>query len=309
MIRNKVMWQKNIRPSGAVDWVIIGFNALTSVERKVGAKVDTSETFEKQDEVQRDVSSTGAHITKGVTTEKHVSCVITGEGSKKYDITTAEEETTTAKSITKETAAFEKADLAHEVVESSSYEKHTSHEGSLKAIVFELLEESESMPLKDMRERSVKEAQLTAVETFKPSKWLSQTTPATSKYTLVTTAKNGGESCLKEEGNESQITIPPSSTPKRARSNSNSRNASPNSSPMKEAHPAEILKTWYRTIHTTSENKSDPKTTHNTSDCSKNISKSCATRPRSSASVASRMITHALGLRAASHVRETEIRV
>ncbi|KAI9645344.1 hypothetical protein NHQ30_006080 [Ciborinia camelliae] len=314
-VRNKVMWQKNILPGGRVDWVIVGFSAPVSVDKTVKAVIGISEISEKKNEGSQVITAT-VPFTLEDAVKKDVLDLIVGEESKEVVAKAVEEQEAIIRKIgTKEISVDKKeARLEHEGAAMSSEETHKSYESIGEAMVV-LAKGAKPKPLKELRERSVGEIPLTAAEIFKPSKWLSQANPAAS-CNLPIAAESSEGPVLRRQSNQDSRTTSPKPTSKRARSSPQSRSTSPKSPPSKKPHPAEVIKSFCHSKNTNL-NYSKPRhspfsntqssQTRLTSSDSPKINGTLATRPKKSACVASRMIIHALGLRAIPRVREAKV--
>ncbi|QSZ31078.1 hypothetical protein DSL72_000639 [Monilinia vaccinii-corymbosi] len=268
MVRDDVLWQKNILPEGVVDWVIVGFSALVLVEKEIKAEADIGEDFEKS--TAGDIATAVVPIAMENMVMEDKLGLIVGEGSGKSAAKAFNKQGAfRTKLDTKETAVLEKkANFEDEEVGMSS---GVPNEGS-EEVITELENGAKPVPLKGLRDRSANQISLTPSEVFKASKWLIQATPKIPRRSLQ------------------------------------SRNTSPKLPPTKQQqHPAEVLKSWGRSDTATSNNKTQKSKARLTTLITPTTRQPLATRPKTSVSVASRMITHALGLREVPRVRKPEL--
>ncbi|KAF7867167.1 hypothetical protein EAF04_005251 [Stromatinia cepivora] len=324
-IRNKVMWQKNILPGGCIDWVIVGFNAPASIEKKVEAQIDVGETLGNENEDSEDTITATIPLGVGLEVKKDVLRFVIGESSRELVAEAVEkQEAITKKLITKEIAVLEKkAILGNErgaIYCGESHEKYRSAE----EVMVGLCREAKPISLKYSRDRKVSAVPLTVGGAFEPSKWLRRITPVTSSDLPIGAERKSRDAerksrdlHLRTQSNQKPRTTTPSPAPKRSLSNPQSRNASPTLPPAKKLHPAEALRSFQSSKNSIPTNFTPMYCpTFNTQSSKARLTTSIyprtnptlTLRPKKTVSVASRMITHALGIRAIPRVQEPEVR-
>ncbi|KAJ8058564.1 hypothetical protein OCU04_012742 [Sclerotinia nivalis] len=322
-IRNKVMWQKNILPGGRIDWVIVGFDAPASVEKKVGAQIDVGETLGKENVDPEDNITATIPLELELTAKKNALRLIIGESSGKLVAEAVKkQEAITTKFVTKEIAVLEKAILGNESGATYSGESHGKYRRA-EEVTVGLGREAKPIPLKYSRDRKVSEVPPTVGGIFKPSKWLRRITPVTSHNLPIGAERKSRDDerksrdlHLRTQSNQKSKTTSRSPTAKRPLSNPQSCNASPISPPAKKLHPAEVLRSFQGSTNSSPNNftpmycptfNTQSSKARLTTSIYPRINQSLTIRPKKTVSVASRMITHALGIRTIPRVREPEI--
>ncbi|CAD6447785.1 f4a52bc2-fc7f-42ca-8b90-6700e610b5c1 [Sclerotinia trifoliorum] len=324
MIRNKVIWQKNIRPGGRIDWIIVGFNASTSVEKKVEAQIDWGKTIEKDSKNSEDKITATIPLELEPTVKENALRLVIGESLRKLVVEAVEEEEAiTTKYFMDEIAVLEEgAMLGNKSGAKYSVGSHGKYR-SAGEVTVSLCREANQTPLKYSRDGKVGEVLYTVGGVFKPSKWLRQITPVTSSNLPIRAERKsrdaerkGRDLYLRTRSNQESKTTSSSPTPKRPLSKLHSCGASPKSPPVVKLHPAEVLRSYQGSTNSSSNNftpnycptfnTQSSKARLNTSICPR-TNHSLTMRPEKSVIVASRMITHALGKRTISRVLKPEI--
>ncbi|KAA8576010.1 hypothetical protein MFRU_033g00250 [Monilinia fructicola] len=293
VVRNKVLWQKNILPGGSVDWVIVGFGAPKSVKKKVDAEVDTSKDFEDK-KAPGEVVTTAIPSSLEDTVRKNEMGFIIQQDSKESAVEAFKvQEAVTTKFVTNEIHILKKAKFENEVVEMSF--GSPNYLDSREAMIG-LADGAKQMLLKGSRNRSVNDSSLTAEEILQSSKGLSQAISATHTSWSVKSEMESGGPGLGTHNVRGSKAKSSSLTPMSPRSNHQPCIALPNSSPSGKQHPAEILKSWSSINTNTSNNYTHNTKGRLTTSVSPTTKRSPVMRPKTSASVASRMIKRGLGL-------------
>ncbi|APA07306.1 predicted protein [Sclerotinia sclerotiorum 1980 UF-70] len=234
MIRNKIMWEKNILPKGRIDWVIVGFNAPASVEKKAEAQIDFEKTVEKDSKDSED------NITATIPLEL----------------------------------------------------EPTIKENALRLVIRE-------SPRNWLQKLSRSQSSL--------PRNLSQTRSLSSRRRVV--ERGSRDLRLITQSNQKSKTTSSTPTPHRPLSNPHSCNVSPKSPLANELHPAEVLRSYQGSINSSRDNFTpiycpnvdiQGQKARLTTSIYPRANQTLTIRPKKSVSVASRMITHALGARGPS---------
>ncbi|THV54116.1 hypothetical protein BGAL_0034g00370 [Botrytis galanthina] len=317
--RNKVVWQKNILPGGQVDWVIVGFSAPVLIEKKVDMQIDTREVFAGRNKNNfGGVVVTTVPIELRSTNENGVPDLLAGNlGSREMGKDQGgETEAITMKVTTEEVIALEKKKTpGHNCEAIKSGETSEDHEESREKMT---VSENGGKPIPFER-RSDGRAPRATVELFK-SRSYNRSVAHRNLPSMPRESKDderdGSDSRLTMQSNQESKATWSTSSPKRRLSNSQSRVASPTSTPGRRPHPAEIIKSFRSSVSTSSNsliavyspifNTQNSKARLTTSILPR-TSQPVTRRPKTTITVASRMISHALGVRAVPRVLESEV--
>ncbi|KAF7937931.1 uncharacterized protein EAE97_007727 [Botrytis byssoidea] len=316
--RNKVEWEKNILPGGRVDWVIVGFSAPVLIEKKVDAQVDAREIFEgRKKKNSQGVIVAAVPIELPSTIENDVLDLLIGSEDSR-DLSKEGEETgaITTKATTGEVINTEKNKTPGRSCEAiESRETSETHEESLERMT---VSENGGKPI-PFEGRNDGGAPHTTVDLFNSQSYKSpvahRNLPSVSRRSRD--GKNdSSDSCLRLQSNQESRATRSTSSPKRQLSNYQSRVSSPKSTPGRRPHPAEIMKSFrssvstssnsHRTVYSPIFNTQNSKARLTTSILPR-TSQTVTRRPKTTVTVASRMITHALGVRAVPRVLEFEL--
>ncbi|TGO45110.1 hypothetical protein BOTNAR_0699g00010 [Botryotinia narcissicola] len=317
--RNKVEWQKNIIHGGRVDWVIVGFSAPVLIEKEVDAQVDAREIFEgRKKNNSEGVIVAAIPIELPSTIENDVRDLLTGNGGSR-DLGKDEGEekgAITTKATTEEVINIEKnKTLGHSCEAIDSRETSENHEESRERMT---VSEIGGKPI-PFEGRSYGGAPHTTVDLFMSQSYKSlvvhRSLPSVSERSRDG-EKNSRDSRLRMQSSQESRATWSTSSPKRQLSNFQSRVSSPTSTPGRRPHPAEIMKSFrsrvstssnsLRTVYSPIFNTQNSKARLTTSILPR-TSQPVIRRPKTTITVASRMITHALGVRAVPRVLESEL--
>ncbi|KAM0124499.1 hypothetical protein ACHAP3_010287 [Botrytis cinerea] len=317
--RNKVMWQKNILPGGRVDWVIVGFSAPVLIEKKIEAQVDARGIFaERNQKDSGDLISAAVPIELASKVENGVPDLLTGnEYSREMGEDTVEKtDAITMKIDTKEVITLDNENTSGQ---NCGY----SESGG----TFENNEESEErmassangakpMPLEG---RCDGKAPPRKKELFKSQSYTSSAAPhnlpSVSGRESRDIERDNRDLHLRTQSNQEPRATWSTLSPKRRLSNPQSRISSSASAPARRSHPAEIIRSFRSNVSTSSNNLgalySPVFNTQNskarlTTLTLPRTNQSITRRPKTTITVASRMITHALGVRAVPKVLESK---
>ncbi|TGO46699.1 hypothetical protein BCON_0311g00030 [Botryotinia convoluta] len=305
--RNKVMWQKNILPGGRVDWVIVGFSAS---EKKVDAQVDAREIFagtNKKD--SEDLIVAAVPIELPSTIENGVLDLLTENGGSR-EMSKDKVEKTGA--IAMKVAIKEVIILENKNKSGNSCEAIKSGERMTVSA-----NERKSIPLEG---RSDGKAPPTTVGLFKPQSCTSSVAPrnlpSVSGREDRDLERESRDLRLRMQSNQEPRATRSTLSPKRRLSNPQSRTSSLTSTSARRSHPAEIIKSFrsgvsassnsLRAVYSPIFNTQNSKARLTTSVLPR-TNQSITRRPKTTITVASRMITHALGIRAVPRVLESEV--
>lgn len=313
------MWQKNILPGGQADWVIVGFSAPVLIEKKVDAQVDAREIFaERNEKDSGSLISAAVPIELASTIEKGVLNLLAGNECSREMGGDAVEKTkaTTMKVATKEVINLEKKNTSgHSCGSIQSGGTFESHESKERMTVS--ASGGKSIPLEG---RSDGKAPPTTVELSKSPSYMSSAAPrnlpsASGRESRNLERKNRDLRLRMQSNQESRATWSTLS-PKRRLGNPQSRTSSPTLTPARKPHPAEIIKSFRSSVSTSSNSlKAVYSPVFNTKNSKARLTtsilprtnQSITKRPKTTITVASRMITHALGVRAVPRVLESEV--
>ncbi|TGO40924.1 hypothetical protein BHYA_0029g00340 [Botrytis hyacinthi] len=318
--RNKVVWQKNILPGGRVDWVIVGFSAPVLIEKKVDVQVDPREIFEGRNKKNSEgVIVAAVPIELPSTVENGVPDLLTGNGGSRDMGKDQGEETGTITMMvtTEEVITIEKNKTpGHSCEAIKSGKTYENHEEFRERMT---VSENGGKPI-PFEGRSHGGAPHTTVELFKSKSYKS---PVAHRNMLSMSGRESGD--FERENRDLRLRMQSSqesratwsnSSPKRRLSNYQSRVSSPTSTPARRPHPAEIMKSFRSSVSTSSNslrtvyspifNTQNSKARLTTSILPR-TSQPVTRRAKTTITVASRMITHALGVRAVPRVLESEL--
>lgn len=313
------MWQKNILPGGRVDWVIVGFSAPVLTEEKVDAQVESREiSAGRKKKNSEGVVVTTIPIELRSTNENGVPDLLAGNaGSREMGKDQGEgTEAITMKATTEEVIVLEKKKTpGHNCEAIKSGETSEDHEEYREKMT---VSENGGKPI-PFESRSGGRAPRATVELFKSQSYNSSVAhrnlPSMSRKSKDD-ERDGRDSRLTMQSNQESKATWSTSSPKRRLSNSQSRFESPTSTPGRRPHPAEIIKSFGSSVSTSS---NSPRAVYSPIFNTKNskarlttsilprTSQPVTRRPKTTITVASRMISHALGVRAVPRVLESEV--
>lgn len=313
------MWQKNILPGGRADWVIVGFSAPVLIEKKIEAQVDAREIFaERNQKGSGDPISAAVPIELASKVENDVLDLLTGnEYSREMGGETMEKtDAITMKVDTKEVITPDNKNTSGQNCGSpesggtfgnneESEERMTVSANGGKPIPLEGRGDGKAPPRK--------------VELFKSQSYTSSAAPhnlsSVSGRESRDIERENRDLHLRMQSNQEPRATWSTLSPKRRLSNSQSRISSCASAPARRPHPAEIIKSFRSNVSTSSNNLgalySPVFNTQNskarlTTLTLPRTNQSITRRPKTTITVASRMITHALGVRAVTKVLESK---
>ncbi|TGO86812.1 hypothetical protein BPOR_0274g00030 [Botrytis porri] len=318
--RNKVMWQKNILPGGRVDWVIVGFSAPVLIEKKVDVQVGAREIFAEQNEKDSERLIVAAVPIELSSTIKNGELdLLTGKGDSR-EVGKDKAGKTGAiimKVVTKEFITLENNNTSgHSCEAIKSRDTFGNHEESEEKMT--LLEKG-GKP-EPFEGRSDDKAPPTIGELFKPQNYTSSVAshslPSVSGRRSRDLGRERRDSHLRMPSNQESRATRSTLSPKRRLSDPQSRASSITSTSARRPHPAEILKSFRSSVFTSSNslgavyspifNTKNSKARLTTSVLPRD-NQSIPRRPKTTITVASRMITHALGIRAVPRVLESKV--
>lgn len=194
-------------------------------------------------------------------------------------------------------------------------EPHERCEGAVGARIG-LGKARKSTTLEEVQDGSANEVPHTVVDIFKLTGRPRQSNSIASHDMNIVAKKKNGSLRLRTQSNQESRVTGPKPTPKRPLSNPQPRSTSPSSIVAKQPHPADIMKSFrfststdpnqlgamYSPVFNTQNSKA-----RLTTPPSIGNKRSLTVRPKKTASVASRMITHALGIRPTPRSREPEV--
>ncbi|KAB8290485.1 hypothetical protein EYC80_010915 [Monilinia laxa] len=295
LARNKVLWQNNMLPGGGVDWVIVGFSAPVSVEKKAEAEIDIDKDFEHVKAPGDLITTTIPMNLKDVVRKNVISLIVEG-GSKRLAAEAFKiQEAAATKFVTNEIEVLKKANFEYEVVEMSAGSLNKSYLGFEEAII-ESANGAKQMLLKHSRNGSFKDSSLTAAEILQSSNRSSQATSEKHPSLSITSQMESGGPGLRTHNVPESIDKPQRLAPIRPCNKHLPCITLPNSPPSEKQHPAEILKSWSSSNADTMNDYTHTTKARLATSVSPMTKRFPTTRPKTSASVASRMIKRDLGL-------------
>ncbi|KAF5878847.1 uncharacterized protein Bfra_001018 [Botrytis fragariae] len=318
--RNKVVWKKNILPGGRVDWVIVGFGAPLVIEKKVDAQVDAREILagrNKKDSAGLIVSAVPIELPR--TIENGVLDLLTRNGGSREMGKDKVEKTgaITMKVAIREVIILEnKNKSGHNCEVMKSGETSENHEESEKRMTVSANGRKSIL----LEGTSDGKAPPTTIELFKPQNYTSSVAPlnlpSVSGREDRELERESRDLRLRMQSNQEPRATRSTLSPKRRLSNPQSRTSSLTSTSARRPHPAEIIKSFrsgvsvssnsLREVYSPIFNTQNSKARLTTSVLPE-TNQSITRRPKTTITVASRMITHALGIRAVPRVLEPEI--
>ncbi|TGO24263.1 hypothetical protein BPAE_0107g00100 [Botrytis paeoniae] len=317
--RNKVVWQKNILPGGQVDWVIVGFSAPVLIEKKVDAQVDAREIFAGRNKKSSEgIIVAAVPIELPSTIENSVPDLLTGNGgSREMGKDQVEKMGAIAMKIAiKEVIILEnKNKFGHNCEVMKSGETSENHEESEKRMTVS----ANGRKLIPLEGKNDSKAPPRTVELFKSRSYTSSVAPrnlpSVSGREDRDLERESRDLRLRMQSNQEPRATRSILNPKRRLSNPQSRTSSLTSTSARRPHPAEIIKSFRSGVSTSPNslsavyspifNTQNSKARFTTSVLPR-TNQSITRRPKTTIAVASRMITHALGIRGAPRVLESE---
>ncbi|KAF7960491.1 hypothetical protein EAE96_000171 [Botrytis aclada] len=317
--RNKVVWQKNILPGGRVDWVIVGFSAPVLTEKKVDTQVDVREiSVEENKKNSEGVIIAAVPIELPSTIENGVPDLLTGNGgSRKMGGDKVEKRgAITKKFVIKEVITPENKNTSGHSCEAPKPGESSDNHESEERMTFSA---NGCKPIPP-EGRCDGRAPPTAEEIFKPQSYTSlvmpRNLPILSGRESRDLERESRDSRLRMQSNQESRATQSILSPKRRLSSPQSRTPPLMSTSARRSHPAEIIKSFrssvsassnsVRAVYTPIFNTQNSKA-RLTTPTFPGTNQSITRRPKTTITVASRMITHALGVRAVPRVLESEV--